>query len=138
MVDHTSEELIYNIEADHKELQFMHKVFAEILGGIIEQAQEVYVRDEIAKGLSEVATPGWYYFDRYNDREGDRAELDQLCDAPSDDTAIIEPVHDEPDETHSYQVAFDAGYDKGLEDAAMLLKKAATDIELNRGENTCR
>ena len=41
MVDHTSEELIYNIEADHKELQFMHKVFAEILGGIIEQAQAI-------------------------------------------------------------------------------------------------
>ena len=123
MVDHTSEELIYNIQADHEELKFMHKVFAEILGGIIEQAQEVYVRDEIAKGLSEVATPGWYYFDRYNDREGDRAELDQWCDAPFDDAAIIEPVHDEPDEavytpdeTHIYDEAYQAGYDAGWED----------------------
>ena len=81
MVDHTSEALVHNIEADHEELQFMHKVFAEILGGIIEQAQEVYVREEIAKGLTEVATEGWYYFDKYNDREGDDvtdAELDEI------------------------------------------------------------
>jgi hypothetical protein len=57
----------------------MYKVFAEIHGVIIEQAQEVYVRDEIAKGLSEVATPGWYYLDKWNDREGARAELDETA-----------------------------------------------------------
>ena len=73
-----TEELIYNIEADHEELQFLHETFAETLGGIIEQAQEVYVRDEIAKGLAEVATPGWYYFGKFCCRDGDRAELDEI------------------------------------------------------------
>ena len=70
MVDHTSEELIYNIQADHEELQFMHETYAEILGGTIEQAREVHARAEIAKLLAEVATPGWYYLNKYNDREG--------------------------------------------------------------------
>ena len=78
MVDHTSEELIYNIEADHEELQFMHETFAEILGGIIEQAQEVYGRDEIAKGLTDVATPGWDYFRGFNDR----AAAEEEAEAP--------------------------------------------------------
>ena len=49
MVDHTSEELIYNIQADHEKLQFMHETYAEILGGTIEQAREVHARAEIAK-----------------------------------------------------------------------------------------
>jgi len=98
----------------------------------------VYMRDEIAKGLSEVATPGWYYLDKWNDREGARAELDEtefwfddkgisvtgetLFFPVEDNADIIEPVHDEPDETQSYQAAFDAGYykgyDKGWYDAA--------------------
>jgi len=68
MVDHTSEELLHNIQSDHEELQFMHQVFAEILGGIVEQAQEVYVREEIAKGMAEVATPGWDYLVGFNVR----------------------------------------------------------------------
>ncbi len=63
----TSEELLYNIESDREELQFMHETFAEILGVIIEQAQEVYVRSEIARGLTLVATPCWdhYSFNNY-------------------------------------------------------------------------
>jgi hypothetical protein len=59
MADHTSEGLVYNIEEDHEELQFIHEVFAGVLGGIIEQVQEVYVRSEIARGLTLVATPCW-------------------------------------------------------------------------------
>ena len=55
----TSEELLYNIESDLEELQFMHETFAEILLGVLEQAQEVYVRSEIARGLTLVATPCW-------------------------------------------------------------------------------
>ncbi len=53
MVDHTSEALIYNIESDYEEIQFMHQVIAEILGGISKQVQELYVRDKIAKGLTD-------------------------------------------------------------------------------------
>ena len=75
-----SEELIYNIESDHEELCFMHQTFAEILGGIIEQAQEVYVRAEIAKGLTEAANHGWYYYAKYNEDSGDRSELDEVAE----------------------------------------------------------
>jgi hypothetical protein len=39
MADHTSEGLVYNIEEDHEELQFIHEV--------------------IARGLTLVATPCW-------------------------------------------------------------------------------
>ena len=132
MVDHTSEALVAEIQAAHDRLGLYNFSFGTGLGGIIEKAQEVYVRDEITKGLTEVATPGWYYLDKYNDREGERAELDQIIswhenpfdDAPFDDAAIIEPVHDEPapDETHiydeAYQAGYDAGYDEGWEDAS--------------------
>ena len=52
-----------------------HLSFGVELGEIIEKAQEVYVRDEIAKGLSEAATPGWDYYTKYNEDSGDRAEL---------------------------------------------------------------
>ena len=76
MVDHTSEALVAEIQEAHDRLGLYHFSFAAELGEIIEKAQEVYVREEIVKGLTEVAMPGWYYFDKYNDREGDRAELD--------------------------------------------------------------
>jgi hypothetical protein len=76
MVDHTSEALVYNIENDHEELQFMHELFAKILGGIIEQAQEVYVRDQIVKGLTAVATPGWDYLVGFNARAAAEEEAE--------------------------------------------------------------
>ena len=71
-----TEELLYNIESDHEELQFMHQVFAEILGGIIAQAQEVYVRDQIVKGLTAVATPGWDYLVGFNARAAAEEEAE--------------------------------------------------------------
>jgi hypothetical protein len=77
MADHTSEGLVYNIEKDHEELQFIHEVFAGVLGGIIEQAQEVYVRSEIARGLTLVATPFW-----------DHLEARQACARRAYDEAI--------------------------------------------------
>ena len=76
----TSEELLYNIESDLEELQFMHETFAEILLGVLEQAQEVYARDAVAKGMSEAANPGWYYYAKYNEDSGDRAELDEVAE----------------------------------------------------------
>ena len=78
MVDHTSEALVAEIQAAHDRLGLYNFSFGTELGGIIEQAQEVYVRDEIAKGLAEVATPGWYYFGKFCCRDGDRAELDEI------------------------------------------------------------
>ena len=76
----TSEELLYNIESDLEELQFMHKTFAEILLGVLEQAQEVYARYAVAKGMSEAANPGWYYYAKYNEDSGDRSELDEVAE----------------------------------------------------------
>ena len=76
----TSEELLYNIEADREELRFMHETFAEILGGVLEQAQEVYARDAVAKGMSEAANPGWSYYAKYNEDSGDRSELDEVAE----------------------------------------------------------
>ena len=65
MVDlsQTSEALTAEIQFIHDGLTLLHADFAEELGELLEAAQEVYVRDEIAKGLSEVATPGWDYRD---------------------------------------------------------------------------
>ena len=71
-----AEELLYNIESDHEELQFMHQTFAEILGGIIEQAQEVYVRGEIAEGLTAVATFGLDYYVGFNARAAAEEEAE--------------------------------------------------------------
>jgi hypothetical protein len=61
MFDHTSEALVADIQEAHDRLGLYHFSFARELGEIIDAAQEVYVRDEIAKGLTDVATPGWDY-----------------------------------------------------------------------------
>jgi len=77
MVDlsQTSEALTAEIQFIHDGLTLLHADFAEELGELLEAAQEVYVRDEIAKGLTAVATPGWDY------REG----CDVRADAEEDD-----------------------------------------------------
>jgi hypothetical protein len=61
MVDHTSEALVAEIQELHEILGEHHEAFTEVLGEIIEQAQEVYARDNIAKGLTEAATPAYYH-----------------------------------------------------------------------------
>jgi hypothetical protein len=48
----------------------------ELMLNISKLAKEVYVRQEIAKGLTEVATPGWDYLEGWNKRECERKLLD--------------------------------------------------------------
>jgi hypothetical protein len=71
------ENLRYNIEEDHEDRQFMHEAFAKILWGILEQAQEVYARYEIAKGMSEVATTGFDYLIGVNARAEAQEAVDR-------------------------------------------------------------
>jgi len=81
MVDHTSEALVAEIQEAHDRLGLYHFSFARELGEIIDAAQEVYVRDEMVKGLAAVATPGWDYLVGFNARaaaeeEAEAAEYD--------------------------------------------------------------
>jgi hypothetical protein len=76
----TSEELITYIQELHKDLEEQHKVDSEVIVEMIKTAQEVYVRQEIAAGLTAAATPGWDYLKKWNDKEGSREREEQLDD----------------------------------------------------------
>jgi hypothetical protein len=59
----TSEELVAEIQELHEILEENHVAFAEALEEIIEAAQEVYVREEMVKGMTAAATPACYHLD---------------------------------------------------------------------------
>src|ERR1019366_6395060 len=79
----TSEELIAEIQELHSDVEFNQKVNGEMLRDLLVVAQEVWVRQEIAAGLTAVATPGWDYLAGWNDREG-RTDGDEYPVVPYD------------------------------------------------------